>query len=160
MRAAALETGADVPVCLSACARRMAGVGDHLGAPVRLPDLACVLVNPRRAVATRDVFAALGLERGSPHGSPAASPELGSAASLEALEAGGNDLEPPARKVLPLIGDILDRMKTLPGVRFARMSGSGATCFAIFAEPGAARRARDALAADHPDWWVAATTLR
>ena len=61
VRAAALETGSDVPVCLSACARMMTGVGERLGAPVRLPALLAVLVNPRQALATRDVFAALGI---------------------------------------------------------------------------------------------------
>ena len=63
--AAASDTGSDVPVCVSCCARVMAGVGDRLGAPVRLPSLFAVLVNPRRALATRDVFQALGLEKGA-----------------------------------------------------------------------------------------------
>ena len=162
VHAAALETGSDVPVCLTARARIMAGTGDRLGAAVALPALHAVLVNPRRAVATRDVFAALGVERGArydPAGG-ARPPDFSSRATLEALERGGNDLEPAARKVLPLVGDILDRLKRLPGVRFARMSGSGATCFAVFDTSEPARRAHAALASEQPDWWLASTTLR
>src|SRR5271165_3310238 len=126
VREAALETGSDVPVCLTAHARSMAGTGEHLGPPLRIPALEAVLVNPRRAVATREVFEALGLERGGgrdpDRGAP--SPDSVSTATLDALELGGNDLEPAAQKVLPMIGDILDRLRRLPRVKFARMSGS------------------------------------
>ncbi|MGO9419884.1 4-(cytidine 5'-diphospho)-2-C-methyl-D-erythritol kinase [Roseiarcus sp.] len=162
VREAALETGSDVPVCLTAHARSMAGTGEHLGPPLRIPALEAVLVNPRRAVATREVFEALGLERGGgrdpDRGAP--SPDSVSTATLDALELGGNDLEPAAQKVLPMIGDILDRLRRLPRVKFARMSGSGATCFAIFDAPGAARDAQASLTAEYPGWWIAATRLR
>ena len=160
--AAARDVGSDVPVCLTATARTMTGMGDALGPPVRLPPLDALLVNPRRAVATRDVFETLGLERGASYrqAGPAVRRDGFEAADLEALASGGNDLQPAARAVLPLIGDILDRLSRLPGARFARMSGSGATCFAIFDSAGAARAASALVAADNPDWWIAATTLR
>lgn len=157
--AAAAETGSDVPVCLASCARVMAGVGDRLGAPVRLPRLFALLANPRRALPTRDVFAALGLARGSVHSSPFAPDDPGSV-SVERLAVGGNDLQPPAQMILPLIGDIVERLKALPGARLARMSGSGATCFAVFDDPEAVSRACRRLAADKPEWWTAATPLR
>ncbi len=133
----------------------MAGVGDRLGAPVRLPSLFAVLVNPRRALATRDVFQALGLEKGA-HRAVACAPPT----TLEALAAAGNDLEAPAQRVLPAIGDILDRLKRLPGAKIARMSGSGATCFALFDDARAAAAARARLAAEEPGWWIAASALR
>jgi len=161
--AAARDVGSDVPVCLAGTARTMAGVGDALGPPIRLPPLDALLVNPRRVVATKDVFEALGLKRGASHRAaeaPALCGHGAEAADLEALASGGNDLEPAARAILPLIGDILDRLSWLPGARFARMSGSGATCFAVFDSAGAARAASALAAADNPDWWIAATTLR
>ena len=161
--AAAAETGADVPVCLSACARMMAGVGERLGAPLRLPRLHAVLVNPRLALSTRDVFHALGLERGFRRGAEDDAPSVGEAGpsiTVESLASGGNDLEAAAQQVLPVVGAILDRLKRLPDARVARMSGSGATCFALFDAPEPARTAHAALAAEHPGWWIATTTLR
>jgi len=161
--AAASETGSDVPVCVSARARTMAGVGDRLGAPVAIPDLVAVLVNPRRAVATRDVFQALGMPKGFHRdGAPggAALPGAAPPVTLEALAALGNDLEAPALEVLPAIGDVLDRLRRLAGAKLVRMSGSGATCFALFDEPRAAAAGRARLAAEAPGWWVAAGALR
>ncbi len=163
VRAAASETGSDVPVCMSACARIMTGVGDRLGAPVRMSRLFAVLVNPRLALATRDVFEALGVERGSEHMSQFAAlnpNDYRPSVTLEALKSGGNDLEPAAEKILPMIGDILERLTRLPGAKVARMSGSGATCFAIFDCPQAARLAHDRLAAENPGWWIATSALR
>lgn len=167
--AAASDTGADVPVCVSAQARTMAGVGDRLGPTVAIPPLVAVLVNPREAVATRDVFRALGMPKGFRRdgasgaagepdrpGAPAAPPSI----TLEDLAALGNDLEAPALEVLPAIGDVLDRLRRLAGARLVRMSGSGATCFALFDEPRAAAAARAHIAAEEPGWWVAAGALR
>ncbi len=163
VEAAALETGSDVPVCLSACARMMSGVGERLGAPVRLPALVAVLVNPRQALATRDVFAALGMERGFRRAPRTSAPRAHadpSAVTIEALMSGVNDLEAPAVKVLPVVGEVLDQLKRLSKTILARMSGSGATCYALFDDPRAASQAQSALAAAHPDWWVTATPLR
>jgi len=157
--AAASDTGSDVPVCMSACARMMAGVGDRLGPPVRLPALFAVLVNPRKAVATRDVFRALGMEKGIYRDRRTPDQAVAAPTTLDALAAAGNDLEAPARTVLPAIADILDRLRRLEGARLARMSGSGATCFALFDDPGAAATARGRLAAEEPGWWIAASAL-
>jgi 4-diphosphocytidyl-2-C-methyl-D-erythritol kinase len=161
--AAAAAVGADVPVCLDPRARSMAGRGEKLGAALRWPPLPAVLANPGVAVATPAVFAALGLARGaSLDAPPAPRPEAGSdaARALAALKAGRNDLQPSATRIAPAIGDALEALARLDGARLARMSGSGATCFALFSDRHAAARAARALAGAHPGWWVRATHLR
>ena len=161
--AAAAAVGADVPVCLRPSARRMAGRGDKLGPALQLPPLPAVLANPGVAVSTPAVFAALGLEPGaSLDGPPAPQLEAGAdaARARRALEAGRNDLQASAIRIAPAIGATLDALASLEGARLTRMSGSGATCFALFDDRHAAARAARALRLAHPDWWVRATYLR
>ena len=161
--AAAAAVGADVPVCLDPHARRMGGRGEKLGAALRLPPLPAVLANPGAAVATPAVFAALGLAPGASFDAPSAPQlEAGSdaARTLSALGAGRNDLEASATQLAPSIGATLDALARLESVRLVRMSGSGATCFALFDDRHAAARAARALAGAHPAWWVRATYLR
>lgn len=163
---AARLTGADVPVCLSSRACVMTGVGETLQ-PLKLPGMPCLLVNPRVPVATRDVFAALGLRSGEMRVGAAdvieapAWPEPGASFDdwLDPLAAGTNDLEVPAMRVQPVISEVLSALRTAAGVRLARMSGSGATCFAIFDDDAAAQRAAQSIGLDHPLWWVHAGTL-
>ena len=162
LRAAAAETGADVPVCLFPKARMMSGVGERLGPPVALPDVFAVLVNPRVSAPTRDVFEALGLAPGSCFESagrqmPAPGPEAG--ITLDMLVSGRNDLEPAALRIAPVIRLALETLSRLPGVKAARMSGSGATCFALFDCRVGAARARRMVVAEQPHWWVRATAL-
>ncbi len=161
--AAAEAVGADAPVCLCPSARRMAGRGERLGPALRLPPLPAVLANPSAAVATPAVFAALGLAPGASLDAPPA-PQLESgcdaARALQALKAGRNDLQASAMRIAPAIGDALAALAQLDGVRLVRMSGSGATCFALFDDRHAAARAARALCAAHPGWWVHATYLR
>jgi 4-diphosphocytidyl-2-C-methyl-D-erythritol kinase len=160
-------TGADVPVCLSSQACVMTGVGETL-LPLSLPNMPCVLVNPCVAVATRDVFAALGLRHGELlvgatdvilHDPiwPEAGATIG--AWIEALADIGNDLEAPARRIQPVIGEVLAALRDATGARLARMSGSGATCFAIFNEAAEAQRTAQAIQLEHPLWWVHAGVL-
>jgi 4-diphosphocytidyl-2-C-methyl-D-erythritol kinase len=164
--AAAELTGADVPVCLSSRACVMTGVGETL-LPLNLPKMPCLLVNPRVPVATRDVFAALGLRSGEMrvgatdvvqapawHESGASFEDW-----LDTLAAGTNDLEAPAMRIQPVIGEVLAALRATAGVRLARMSGSGATCFAIFDNDEAAQRAAQSIQLDYPLWWVHAGTL-
>ncbi|MES2750446.1 MAG: 4-(cytidine 5'-diphospho)-2-C-methyl-D-erythritol kinase [Pseudomonadota bacterium] len=162
----ARETGADIPVCLVSKACTMTGVGENL-AMLNVPPMPCVMVNPRVGVATKDVFAALGLGKGeflagagdvmlSP-GWPADGASFD--AWLNAIGSGTNDLEKPALKVEPVIGDVLAVLRAADGVRLARMSGSGATCFAIFEAIGDAGRAAKAISQLHPGWWVHAGVL-
>jgi 4-diphosphocytidyl-2-C-methyl-D-erythritol kinase len=163
IHAAAIETGADVLVCLSPRARMMTGIGDRLGPAISLPRIFAVLVNPRVAAPTPQVFAALGLEPGSGLGS--SSPPLSAAASnatplLDSLAACRNDLEEGAQRIVPAIGAALERLSRSPGARLTRMSGSGATCFALFGDRRSAAAARRAISAERADWWVAATCLR
>ncbi len=161
----ARQTGADLPVCLASRACTMTGVGENLSY-LELPALPCVMVNPRIAVATKDVFAALGLAKGEAfagHNKPREQSWPDDVATsdvwCEAISAGTNDLEPPALKVEPRIGDVLAVLRIAPGVRLARMSGSGATCFGIFKTADDAAEAAKAIALAHPDWWVHAGTL-
>ncbi|MGX7742272.1 4-(cytidine 5'-diphospho)-2-C-methyl-D-erythritol kinase [Rhodopseudomonas parapalustris] len=163
---AARLTGADVPVCLPSKPCIMTGVGENLS-PLPLPRMPAVMVNPRVPVATKDVFAALGLKPGSlTIGAtdvlaaptwPEASAPL--ATWIAALEAGTNDLEPPALEVEPVVGSVLQALRATAGVQLARMSGSGATCFALYADDASARAAADTLRAANPGWWVHAGSL-
>jgi 4-diphosphocytidyl-2-C-methyl-D-erythritol kinase len=163
---AAQLTGADVPVCLASRACVMTGVGESL-LPLALPKLPCVLVNPRVAVATKDVFAALGLRNGellvgaTDIIQAIIWPEDGSSAGdwTRAFASGTNDLEAPAIKIQPVIAEVLAALGGAKGARLVRMSGSGATCFAIFDEAGAAQSAAQKIQLAHPGWWVHAGTL-
>ncbi|MDP1583459.1 MAG: 4-(cytidine 5'-diphospho)-2-C-methyl-D-erythritol kinase [Bradyrhizobium sp.] len=159
-------TGADVPVCLASNACVMTGVGDTLQ-PLSLPKMPCVMVNPRIAVATQDVFKALGLRNGQLLVSATdvlrgtAWPEAGASLEdwVEALAAGSNDLEAPAIRIQPVIGEVLAALSASNGAWLARMSGSGATCFAIYENTADARRAAQQIQTDHPGWWVHAGVL-
>ena len=162
----ALLTGADVPVCLQSSACVMSGVGDSL-MPLSLPRLPCVMVNPRVPVATTDVFKELGLKHGqlrvgvtdvlkAPKWPSEGAPVE---AWIKALTSGTNDLEAPALKVAPVVGEVLAALRDAENVRLARMSGSGATCFAIFADDADAQRAAAAIGQVHPEWWVHAGAL-
>ena len=160
---AAAVVGADVPVCLCPTARRMTGRGETLGPPLGLPPLPAVLANPGAAVATASVFAGLGLAPGAVIDAPPPRRlEIGpnAAGALEALKAGRNDLQASAMRIAPAIGEMLAALRRLNGARLARMSGSGATCFALFDDRHAAARAARALAETRPGWWVRATYLR
>lgn len=160
---AARATGSDVPVCLAGRARMMRGAGESLGPLIGLPLLPAVLINPGVPVETRPVFARLGLQPGEKV-SGAQHPEIPSGASapelLALLEKGRNDLEDPACLQAPAIVDVLAVMRVARGCRLARMSGSGATCFAIFSTPQAAAKAARAIRRQHPEWWVKTAALR
>jgi 4-diphosphocytidyl-2-C-methyl-D-erythritol kinase len=161
--AAARETGADVPVCLDPRARMMRGAGEEIGPVLGLAPLPAVLVNPGVPVPTAPVFKALGLAVGQTLDG-AAHPEiaegLGADALMASLAPARNDLEVPALTVAPVIGEALAALRARDGCRLARMSGSGATVFALFADRRAAVRSAAALRAAHPNWWVAPTFLR
>jgi 4-diphosphocytidyl-2-C-methyl-D-erythritol kinase len=154
----AASLGSDVPVCVASQPSWMEGRGEILSAIAALPHLPLLLVNPGAAVATKDVFAALQNRSGVSHQLP---PEgfQDMADLLRFLDASKNDLEEPARRIQPMIGEVLTALLALPGALFARMSGSGATCFAIFPDNDSCRRAAAMLAKARPGWWVAATSV-
>jgi 4-diphosphocytidyl-2-C-methyl-D-erythritol kinase len=154
---AALMVGADVPVCLEANARIMRGIGERLSAPLELPALPAVLVNPGVPLATRDVFAKFAVAPGGPES--LGDVPSGFDALIEFLARHGNDLTDAAIACVPAIADVLDALRALPGVRLARMSGSGPTCFALFGSRDEAAAAAQRLTAAHKDWWIAPANL-
>ncbi|QDZ07590.1 4-(cytidine 5'-diphospho)-2-C-methyl-D-erythritol kinase [Sphingomonas panacisoli] len=140
----ALSLGSDVPACLLSRSAIGGGRGEKLTPIDGLADTPVLLVNPRVAVSTAKVFAGWdGVDRGA----------LGEIADSR------NDLEPPARQLAPAIGAVLSKLAEQSGVTLARMSGSGATCFALFDNAAARWAAHAAIAAMHPDWWYLESTL-
>ena len=137
------ELGSDVPACLLSLAAKGEGAGDQLQLiDLGLSECPVLLVNPGVALSTRDVFAGWD---GVDHG------------PLEGWREGRNDLEPAARNLIPAIGEVLDWLAARPGAQFVRMSGSGATCFALFDDEAARDRA---AASCPPNWWHLASFLR
>ncbi len=161
--AAAARTGADVPVCLAARARMMRGLGERLG-PVRdLPPLVALLVNPGAPLETRRVFARMNVAPGSATGygaHPPIGPRVGASDLLTTLKRGRNDMEAAACRLAPVIGDVLAVLGAAPGSVLARMSGSGATCFALFRDCRSATRAKKSILRAHPGWWTKVCALR
>lgn len=148
-----LALGADLPICLRPGPQRMRGIGEGVQPLPPLPELAMVLVNPRVEVPTPAVFRALARKDGGPM--PDTLPAFADAAALIGFLRGQrNDLEAPARAVAPVIGMVLEALSARQGCGLARMSGSGATCFGLFAGSADADAAARAIAASHPEWWV------
>ena len=146
--AIAAALGADVPACLRGETVLGTGRGDALVAVDGLAGTPVLLVNPGVAVSTGAVFGAWdGIDRGPIPDGPL----------LERAMAGRNDLAPPARRLAPAIDAVLALLEAAQGVSMARMSGSGATCFALFQDVAA----RDAAASDAATrgWWTLASHL-
>jgi len=158
---AARVTGADVPVCLDPRPRLMRGIGEILSAPLKLPPLPVVLANPGVALPTKSVFA--GWRRVDPQALTLDVASLVKITSrdeyLQLLATQGNDLEHAAIDVAPVIAEVLVALRSLAGCRLARMSGSGATCFALFSSAAAAIEAAKALSDKYPQWWVRPSAL-
>lgn len=148
-----LKLGADVPMCLNGRTAFVGGVGEAVEPAPPLPPFWLVLANPVVAVPTPAVFKA----RSGPFSSPARFAEPPSdAAQLSAyLAERTNDLTAPALALSPVIGDVLAVLRDLPQALLARMSGSGATCFALFADEAAARSGCAAVTRTRPGWWSA-----
>ncbi|MDE2334722.1 MAG: 4-(cytidine 5'-diphospho)-2-C-methyl-D-erythritol kinase [Rhodospirillales bacterium] len=145
----AMALGADVAVCLASLPARMQGIGEVLLAAPRLPRFGMVLVNPGVAVATPAVFAS----RAGAFSSPAILPGSWADAAAMARDLAGlaNDLEAPAVGLCPVITDVLAAIRGTAGCLLARMSGSGATCFGVYALAAQASAAATALA--RSGWW-------
>lgn len=152
---AALKLGADVPVCLFGRATMMSGIGETLHPVPPLPAFWLVLANPGVALATKDVFAALNGQFSPPQPFERRPDSAADLAIL--LRARRNDLEAPARFLAPEIDPVLAALKAQGGCLLARLSGSGATCFGLFAAEREATFAARNLARAYPKWWVAAT---
>ncbi|WP_292030639.1 4-(cytidine 5'-diphospho)-2-C-methyl-D-erythritol kinase [Brevundimonas sp. UBA2416] len=156
----AASIGADGPMCLHARAAWARGRGDVLTFEPALPPLPALLVNPGVPSSTGAVYRAF--DAGAPGLADTPPPPLDWAApAVEAwLQMQHNDLQAPAVALAPAIGDALAATEALPGARLTRMSGSGATVFALFDTSAAAEAAGQTLSALHPDWWVRPTVLR
>ncbi len=158
---AARATGADVPVCLDPRPRLMWGIGEKLSAPLDLPQLHAVLVNPGVALATKDVFANWTSKADAvPPLDVAVVEKIKDATALvELLARNANDLEQPAGKLAPVIAEAIAALRARDGCRLARMSGSGATCFGLFDVSDAGQDAAESLGNKYPQWWVRACVL-
>jgi 4-diphosphocytidyl-2-C-methyl-D-erythritol kinase len=145
-----VDLGADVPVCFQQKQCRMQGIGDIIK-PLSPPIQGhLLLVNPLKPCTTADVFKTLGLQPGENH-------KFG--INIEAPSRWRNDLTEPAVKVLPEIKRVLDEMSLFPEISSPRMSGSGATCFAILKDAAVAKSLEERIQAAHPSWWVKASKL-
>ena len=153
LAALALDIGSDVPACIASVTQMVGGRGEvvRVHSVDGLEGMAMMLVNPGVGVSTASVFAGWDrVDRGALD-----------AGSIEALTvAGRNDLEAPAISIAPVIADVLDVLREQPGVRVARMSGSGATCFALFESDAAMGDAAMAVRAANRGWWVIETRVR
>lgn len=159
--ALARSLGADVPVCLTSRLSFMGGVGERVQMFRRQHALPAVLVKPSVAVSTAAVFQDLAAQPVGQSVSTAPQQEPATTDDLVALiRAGRNDLEAPARRIAPEIGEVCATLAAIPGCQLARMSGSGATCFGLFETVTAAEAAAKSIAAKRPDWWVRPTMLR
>lgn len=150
--AIAERLGADVPACLLGQSAIGLGKGERLAPVAGLAGMPVLLVNPGVAVSTAAVFKAWdGVDRGaiSPQGSP-----------IERAIAGRNDLAAPATAMAPVIGEVLAALERQAGCIVVRMSGSGATCFALFEHVADRVNAAAVIRAAHPGWWVFGSVLK
>ncbi len=149
MHTLAAHLGADVPVCLMGRPSQMRGIGEQLDPAPSLPQCGLVLVNPGVALGTAEVFRT----RQSGFSQPVHLPAGWESAAAMANNLGAltNDLQPPAIALRPVIGEVLTALAMRPGCLLARMSGSGATCFGLFADPDQA--ALEAASLARPGWW-------
>jgi 4-diphosphocytidyl-2-C-methyl-D-erythritol kinase len=160
LRAMAAGLGADVPACVEGKAAMMEGIGERITPVGRLPPAPVVLVNPRIPLATPAVYRLFREECEIAPG-PRRKPKglwTDTRALIEELEGTENDLEPVAITLCPQIGHVLAALNKA-GAGLARMSGSGATCFGLFADHATAAQAAARLRAASPDWWIAESAL-
>jgi 4-diphosphocytidyl-2-C-methyl-D-erythritol kinase len=156
LAALAVTLGADLPVCLAGHSAWLGGIGDRIEPAAALPPVTALLANPGVPLPTAAVFAA----REGAFSAPARFDIPADAALLaRRLSERRNDLTAAARRLVPAVGEVLDRLGAAEGALIARMSGSGATCFALFAAPQAAAAAAARLRRERPGWWVATGRL-
>ncbi|GAA4225657.1 4-diphosphocytidyl-2-C-methyl-D-erythritol kinase [Sagittula marina] len=151
--------GADVPMCMLNMPMHVRGIGEQMTPLGGIPPINALLVNPRRAVSTPEVFRAMTTRDNPPMPEI---PTLPDAAALIAfLKDMRNDMQVAAKAIEPSIGDVLTTLERTPGCGLARMSGSGASCFGLFADISDEELAKTAqtIRRAHPDWWVASGPL-
>lgn len=156
-----LGLGADLPVCLAAGPSFVGGIGEELAPAPPLPLTYLLMANPRRPLPTADVFRRYDRESAGRFSAPARWIEAAADAGELARRLGesGNDLTAAAVEIVPEIGDLLAAIEGAPGCLLARMSGSGASCFGLFAAADAAAKAAAALQVVAQNWWVRASVI-
>ncbi|WP_417770213.1 4-(cytidine 5'-diphospho)-2-C-methyl-D-erythritol kinase [Stappia sp.] len=159
LAALALQLGADIPMCLASRPALVTGIGERIAPLARFPAHAILLVNPGIAVPTPAVFSRLD-RRDNPPLPPTGYTGFADFDHLVGwLGETRNDLQDAAISLAPEIGDVLALLRRQDGVRLARMSGSGATCFALLETLAAAHALADEIGARHPHWWVIAAPV-
>ena len=153
LAAIAIGLGADVPMCLWSQPLVAKGIGDIIEPVAALPAMPMVLVNPSLPVSTPDVFRQLMQKNNKGIALPPAETAEDWIAALQALR---NDLQAPAEVLLPAISDCRSALAG-SGTSLVRMSGSGATCFGLFADGQKAAAATETIRTDHPSWYACAT---
>jgi 4-diphosphocytidyl-2-C-methyl-D-erythritol kinase len=153
--------GADVPVCRFGRAAWVWGIGERVTPAPSWPDLWMVLVNPRIPVPTAKVFQAFSGQLKKPEIQSGAGPTWSPSVDdfIEFLASRENSLTDAALSIAPVIAEVLAVISAAPECLLARMSGSGPTCFGLFASESEAQTAAKALAGGKPAWWVRATRL-
>jgi 4-diphosphocytidyl-2-C-methyl-D-erythritol kinase len=149
-----MTLGADIPVCMTTGLTLMEGAGEDVTQLSAAPNWGVVLVNPNVGVSTPAVFNALNSKRNLPMQDVAEN-----CVDIAWLGDQRNDLEPPAMAIVPEVGAVVDAISAAPHCQMARMSGSGATCFGVFADIKHANAAAERLQRAHPDWWVVSTKI-
>jgi 4-diphosphocytidyl-2-C-methyl-D-erythritol kinase len=154
--------GSDVPACLLSRPALITGRGERITPVRRFPPCAVVLANPGLQLAAEDVYGVLvSSDLLAPPEQPAETLDFGGSFEklLDHAAPRGNDLEPVALSLAPVIGEVLAALKKCKGAHLPRLSGSGPTCFALFASEEEAKRAAAKLRSVHPNWWIEATML-
>lgn len=148
--------GADVPMCLAGRPAVAEGFGERLSRAPELPEIHAVLVNPNAACATAEVYRRFDvLPANEGLKAPDLPPAFTDVAALSGfLAETRNDLEASALLVQPEVAGVLNRLRSRPETIFARMSGSGATCFGLCSNAADALSLAESLAAEEPGWWV------
>ena len=149
-----MTLGADIPVCMTTGLTLMQGAGEDVTQLSAAPNWGVVLVNPNVGVSTPAVFSALNSKQNPPMQGVA-----GNCVDIAWLGDQRNDLEPPAMAMFPEVATVVYAISAFPQCQVARMSGSGATCFGLFADVVHAKAAASHLQKAHPNWWVVATKL-
>ena len=149
-----MTLGADIPVCMTTGLTLMEGAGEDVTQLSAAPNWGVVLVNPNVGVSTPAVFNALNSKRNLPMQDVAEN-----CVDIAWLGDQRNDLEPPAMAMVPEVGAVVEAISAAPHCQMARMSGSGATCFGVFADIKHANAAAERLQRAHPDWWVVSTKI-
>lgn len=158
LHALAVPLGADVAMCLASAPVIARGIGEQLS-PLRhpLPALHALLVHPRTPLLTKAVYGAFTLQPSAPVWEDRA---MDTAAFFRALAATRNHLQPAAIAVDPIVAEILLALETLhPAPNLARMTGSGACCFALYETAETAARAAETLRQNYPNWWIKAVEI-